>query len=104
MELKFQSALVQPSIEDIGSVGCGNQQDEVVNGRITVKTGWGTDAMGNVVAPDIGPQLAAPVKEAPEWISQMQLDLNDPANAEALDKIEVLLYFLLCNIEKYLFR
>ncbi len=93
-QLKFQSNLVQSPVEDLGNVGCGLKRDEEAdwtNGIIVAKIGWGTDARGTVVAPNINTPSAPKGTDPTEWVNQVQLDLNDPANAEALDKLEVFL-------------
>ncbi|XP_032782110.2 coiled-coil and C2 domain-containing protein 2A isoform X1 [Daphnia magna] len=97
--LKFQSALVEQPTDDFGTVGCGwkqpgqeneqNQQEKWTSGTLVVKIGWGTDSQGNIKAPintDVPPTANA---ETSVWINtKTQLDPNDPANAETLDKIE----------------
>ncbi|KAI9557976.1 hypothetical protein GHT06_014729 [Daphnia sinensis] len=96
--LRFQSALVQQPMEELGTVGCGwkrpgreDEQDDKekwTSGTLVVKIGWGTDNQGNIKAPimDDAPTANA---EASVWINtNTQLDPNDPANAETLDKIE----------------
>ncbi|XP_057380224.1 coiled-coil and C2 domain-containing protein 2A-like [Daphnia carinata] len=97
--LKFQSALVQQPMEELGTVGCGwkqpgreNEQDERekwTNGTLVVKIGWGTDNQGNIKAPinmDDPPTAHA---GASVWINtKTQLDPNDPANAETLEQME----------------
>lgn len=93
-QLKFQSNLVQSPVEDLGNVGCGLKRDEEAdwtNGIIVAKIGWGTDARRTVVAPNINTPSAPKGADPTEWVNQVQLDLNDPANAEALDKLEVFL-------------
>nr|CAH0107288.1 unnamed protein product [Daphnia galeata] len=92
--LNFKSDLVEQPIEDLGSVGCGIKQpgrDEQLwtNGLLAIKTGWGTDNQGNVMAPNNLEHLPTIHCEPSEWINpKVQLDPNDPANAETLDKIE----------------
>lgn len=92
--LKFQSALVHPAVADLGTVGCGlkQQEDEIqwTNGVIVLKSGWGTDAQGNVIAPNhLHQPIISKQAQSSQWINHFQLDPNDPANAETLDKIEV---------------
>jgi hypothetical protein len=95
--LKFKSGLVQQPIGDLGSVGCGIRQPgreedgEIwTNGTLTIKTGWGTDNQGNVMAPNNIDHLPTINSEPSQWVNpKVQLDPNDPANAETLDKIEV---------------
>ena len=93
--LNFKSDLVEQPIDDLGSVGCGIKQpgrDEQLwtNGLLAIKTGWGTDNQGNVMAPNNLEHLPTIHCEPSEWINpKVQLDPNDPANAETLDKIEV---------------
>ena len=68
-----------------------DEEADWTNGIIVVKSGWGTDARGSVIAPDINMPTGAPkgAADATEWVNHVQLDLNDPANAETLDKLEV---------------
>jgi hypothetical protein len=95
--LKFKSGLVQQPIVDLASVGCGIKQpgreedgEMWTNGTLTIKTGWGTDNQGNVMAPNIIDHLPTIISQPSEWVNpKVQLDPNDPANAETLDKIEV---------------
>ena len=97
--LKFTSNVIHPPDAELASVGsqlASAQSDgdaQPTNGSVVLKCGWGTDTQGNVQAPANLPlsvsssQTAA--KESADWTGRVQLDPNDPFNAEALDHIEV---------------
>ena len=56
-ELEFSSPSIHPAIKDIGALGSGKQKDgedaPLTHGSITIKTGWGTDPSGRILAPDL---------------------------------------------------
>lgn len=98
--MKFQSALVEQPMDDLGTVGCGwkqpgqeneqNQQEKWTSGTLVVKIGWGTDSQGNIKAPiNTDDPPTANAETSVGINTKTQLDPNDPANAETLDKIEV---------------
>lgn len=73
--VEFRSALVQPSVEDVGGVGCGTAIiDDVIDhasGSVSVQSGWGCDTSGKILAPKLNCNYN--VAEFPFFRSSIQL-------------------------------